>query len=225
MQYQNQINAQNLISAQASYVTSNSIRDNNQFYAVGGEVAAPIVSAANPYGGLCYGGAAGALSPIACSTHAATAASGSGRSGLGRPLVCADCRSAELGGLLVRRRAVRIPARGERPARNVQQRRPAASSRHRCSTSGARAISWLINAGVRLDSFTFIGSNTDTGAARDFWTNAFNPDNCVNNVSGAPGVRPAWALATRPYRARRDSTQRTGKIYRQTLPTRSGSRA
>ncbi len=45
---------------------------------------------------------------------------------------------------------------------------------------------WLFNLGVRLDSFTFNGSNTDYGAARNFWTNAFNIDNCVNNVSGQP---------------------------------------
>ena len=44
---------------------------------------------------------------------------------------------------------------------------------------------WLFNLGIRLDSFTFNGSNTDYGAARNMWTNAFNIDNCVNNVSGA----------------------------------------
>ena len=43
---------------------------------------------------------------------------------------------------------------------------------------------WLFNLGIRLDSFTFNGSNTNYGAARDMWTNAFNIDNCVNNVSG-----------------------------------------
>ncbi len=43
---------------------------------------------------------------------------------------------------------------------------------------------WLFNLGIRLDSFTFDGSNTNTGAARNLWTNAFNLDNCVNNVSG-----------------------------------------
>lgn len=36
------------------------------------------------------------------------------------------------------------------------------------------------NAGLRLDRYQFIGDNTDTGAARDFWFNAFNRDTCYN---------------------------------------------
>jgi len=36
------------------------------------------------------------------------------------------------------------------------------------------------NLGIRLDNYTFTGSNTDTGAARAFWFNAFNQDTCFN---------------------------------------------
>ena len=51
---------------------------------------------------------------------------------------------------------------------------------------------WLINAGIRLDSFGFVGLNTlapplgGSAQARAFWFNAYNLDNCVNNQSGAP---------------------------------------
>jgi hypothetical protein len=53
---------------------------------------------------------------------------------------------------------------------------------------------WLLNVGVRLDSFGFVGQNTVTpplggsAAARQFWFNAYNLDNCVNNATGAPYV-------------------------------------
>jgi hypothetical protein len=45
---------------------------------------------------------------------------------------------------------------------------------------------WLFNLGVRLDSFQFNGSNTDYGAARDFWFAAYNQDTCVNAQTGVP---------------------------------------
>ncbi len=193
LQYQNQINPQNLISAQASYVTSNSIRDNNQFYAVGGEVAAPIVSAADPLSGLCYAGTGGKLSPIACSTHATTTSSGAvvpGSGGLsfgqiaGAPsLTGFSCGTAPCEYLLAENGL-------HATYNNVIPRFFSASLLDEWRPSDR----WLINAGVRLDSFTFIGSNTDTGAARDFWTNAYNVDNCVNNVSGAPSSKAALGI-------------------------------
>ncbi|MBV8117135.1 MAG: TonB-dependent receptor, partial [Candidatus Eremiobacteraeota bacterium] len=37
-----------------------------------------------------------------------------------------------------------------------------------------------VNAGVRVDNYSFVGSNTNFGPARDFWFNAFNQDTCFN---------------------------------------------
>ncbi len=37
-----------------------------------------------------------------------------------------------------------------------------------------------VNVGVRVDNYSFVGSNTNTGAARNFWFNAFNQDTCFN---------------------------------------------
>jgi len=37
-----------------------------------------------------------------------------------------------------------------------------------------------LNAGFRVDNYSYVGANTDTGAARDFWFNAFNQDTCYD---------------------------------------------
>ncbi|MBV8155822.1 MAG: TonB-dependent receptor [Candidatus Eremiobacteraeota bacterium] len=39
---------------------------------------------------------------------------------------------------------------------------------------------WNVNAGVRVDNYSFVGPNTNTGAARAFWFNAFNQDTCYD---------------------------------------------
>ena len=62
IQFQDQINAQNLVSVSEDYTTANSVRDNNSFYFVG--AAAVVVNAAAPTSGYCYGPTGGA--PINC---------------------------------------------------------------------------------------------------------------------------------------------------------------
>jgi hypothetical protein len=42
---------------------------------------------------------------------------------------------------------------------------------------------WNVNAGIRVDNYSFVGPNTNTGAARDFWFNAFNQDTCFNTAT------------------------------------------
>lgn len=37
-----------------------------------------------------------------------------------------------------------------------------------------------VNAGVRVDNYSFVGSNTNTGAARNFWFDSFNQDTCFD---------------------------------------------
>ena len=190
--YQNQINAQNLVSAQASYVTANSIRDNNSFYAVSGEVAAPIVSAANPYDGICYGpqttgSSPGSFGPIPCSQHTILNAKGNpvrGGGGLSFGQIgngtAPDLHGFSCGGgpceYVLAENGLHATYNQVIPkffsASLTDEFRP--------------SDKWLFNLGVRLDSFTFQGSNTDTGNARNLWTNAFNQDNCINDISGAP---------------------------------------
>ncbi len=38
----------------------------------------------------------------------------------------------------------------------------------------------FFNAGIRVDNYAFVGANTVTGAARNFWFNAFNQDTCYD---------------------------------------------
>ncbi len=39
------------------------------------------------------------------------------------------------------------------------------------------------NFGLRVDNYSFVGSNTNTGPARDFWFNAFNQDTCYDTAT------------------------------------------
>ena len=187
--YQNQFNAQNLISAQASYVTANSIRDNNSFYAVSGEIAAPIVSSADPFGGLCYGGRTGnVLSPVPCTTpttinYKGQPTRGSGGLKFGQIGAAKNVNNLSCGGApceyLLAENGLHATFNQVIPkflsASLTDEFRP--------------SDKWLFNLGIRLDSFSFEGSNTDYGNARNFWTNAFNQDNCINNVSGVPTAK------------------------------------
>jgi len=181
--YQNQINAQNLISAQASYVTANSVRDNNtQMVNFTGAraFAAVAVNAADPYSGYCYD-PTGALVTCAKGQGAVWARWGN----LGSPNIfgpapalpgsCPDpnVKTTQCTYLLAENSLYAT-------YNQVVPRFFSASLTDEFRPSDK----WLLNLGVRLDSFTFIGSNTNSGAARDFFTNAFNIDNCINGITG-----------------------------------------
>ncbi len=88
---------------------------------------------------------------------------------------------------------------------------------------------WLINAGIRLDSYGFVGQNTldpplgGSAAARAFWFNAYNLDNCVNNrpVRFRTRIRVPGADVSR--RVRTPRTFRTSR--RRPIRSTSSSRA
>jgi hypothetical protein len=204
-QLQDQINAQNLISIQGSYVTANSVRDNNSFYAVGGVPAFEIVNAQDPIGGYCFGGtpSGAALAPVNCHTPYA-AASGSAPASYGYQRFGAAGSLPDVAGF-----SCAIPGQPQfgtactylqsenglhATFNNVVPKFVSASLTDEFRPSDK----WLFNLGIRLDSFTFDGSNTDYGPARDFWTNAFNLDNCVNDVSGVPFPKPGSPAAPCP---------------------------
>ncbi len=182
--FQDQINAQNLVSAQASYVTANSIRDNNtQMVNFTGarSFAAVAVNAADPYSGYCYNGSGSAGQLVTCAKGAgatwATWADLNGGTAPALPTSCPDpkTRTTQCTYLLAENSLYAT-------YNQVIPRFFSASLLDEWRPSDK----WLINAGARLDSFTFIGSNTDTGSARNFFTNAFNIDNCINSLTGVP---------------------------------------
>ena len=53
---------------------------------------------------------------------------------------------------------------------------------------------WLVNLGLRLDSFQFNGSDTNGGPARAFWYAAYNQDMCVNAQTAVPIDKSALGL-------------------------------
>ncbi len=191
-QIQDQVNAANLVSLQASYVTASSIRDNNQFYAAGALPAAEIVSAASPYSGYCYGTTpGGAFGAINCQTPYVAATSSTPaqlgyltfpgiRSGSAQNLAGLNCGGSTCEYLLAEN--------GLRATYNTIVPKFFSTSLTDEFRPNDR---WLFNLGIRLDSFTFQGSNTDYGNARNFWTNAYNLDNCVDKVTGIPYPNPA----------------------------------
>jgi hypothetical protein len=198
-EFQDQINEQNLLTLQGSYVSASTIRDNNtqmfnNFPAFGGPNrtnAAVVVNAADPYSGYCYGASGG--SPVTCNPGVGAAqtvtwdqlyepnASPSGGPGA-LPSSCVDPRVPG------KTACTYLMAENGLYAtyNNVQPKFGSASLTDQFRPNDKI----LLNLGVRLDSFTFDGLNGDIngngGVARQFWYNAYNRDTCVNTVTGVP---------------------------------------
>ena len=179
------------MSLQASYVTANSIRDNNSFYAAGS--LAVVVNAANPTSGYCYGPSGGA--PINCHGNEiglSTVQTGSA------PALPASCPNP---GASTSQCAYLVAENGLHATFNQVVPKFFSSS---LTDEFRPSDKWLFNLGVRLDSFTFDGSDTSTApystspAARTMWTNAFNLDNCVNDISGVPSPKTGSVTAACP---------------------------
>ncbi|HZY99206.1 MAG TPA: carboxypeptidase regulatory-like domain-containing protein, partial [Candidatus Baltobacteraceae bacterium] len=200
LQYQNQFNAQNLLSFEASYTTSSTVRDNNAFYGVGSG-AAVVVNAGDPLDGYCYVTAASSTSskgggvPVACTgpngnyqntVHWSTIQAGAAPA---LPSSCPDPHTS------VKTCTYLLAENGLNRTYNAVTPRFFSSS----VTDEVRpSDKWLINLGVRLDDFTYIGQDTATGLltgegpqAREFWTNSYNLNTCFDKITGAPYQRIA----------------------------------
>lgn len=188
-EFQDQINEQNLVSLQGNYTTASIVRDNNGFYnyATSGNQAV-VVNAASPYSGYCYSQAGGA--PVDC--HHNTISLGGPIYGNGLPALTGTCA---------------IPGH---PADGTTCSYMLAENGLNGTYSGTTpnfygwsltdqyrpTDKWLFNLGIRLDAFNFAGQNTSapplggSAAARAFWFNAYNLDNCISNTTGAPYTNP-----------------------------------
>ena len=182
LRYQNQINAQNLVSVQASYVTANSIRDNNQLLRGRGEVSRtdrelPRSVRAGIATARTGGRRTGALPQEALTTLGHDPDPGAGGTSLGH-----RAQSEAL-----RVDAVRVPACRERLARDVQ---PGHSevllgvADRRISADRPVAVqpgrpSRQLHV-PRLEHQLPVRRATSG-------RNAYNLDNCVNNISGKTG--------------------------------------
>ncbi|MGB8907403.1 MAG: TonB-dependent receptor [Candidatus Cybelea sp.] len=191
LEFQDQLNEQNLLSVSGSYTTARTIRDNNGFYNLGGEGNfANVVNAADPYSGYCFSPASSGASAVNCNGSKIPLAPGYSVAPVGsscpipgKPAAGSACT------YMISENGLNGTYSGTIPnfygAAITDQYRP--------------TDKWLINAGLRLDSFGFVGQNTlvpplgGSAEARQFWFNAYNLDNCVNNATGAPFPNPAPA--------------------------------
>ncbi|HXO18003.1 MAG TPA: TonB-dependent receptor, partial [Candidatus Dormibacteraeota bacterium] len=197
LEFQDQLNEQNLLSIAGSYTTSRVVRDNNGFYTVGGNTAV-VVNSADPYSGYCYTGAGGKTSTVV-NCHQNTVGLGPGYGGNGTP-TNPGLASVAGGNCSIPGR----PQDGSACSYMVAENGLAGTYSGTIPNFYGASITdqyrptdkWLLNVGVRLDSFGFVGQNTlvpplgGSAAARQFWFNAYNLDNCVNNATGAPEANP-----------------------------------
>ncbi|MGA8533486.1 MAG: TonB-dependent receptor [Candidatus Tumulicola sp.] len=181
-----QINPQNLLQVEGSYTTASGARIyNEQMFAYGrfyGNEFAQLVDADNIYGGTCYRIKTGSkgnqyTEPTTCSdgggngvTYGKTLPSYLGLNGSGQ----ADVSGLRCGNGPC---AYYVAENGNYGFDNTVTPVFAGYS----VTDEWRPNDKLnINAGVRVDNYSFVGPNTDTGAARAFWFDAFNQDTCFD---------------------------------------------
>jgi hypothetical protein len=198
LDFSDQLNEQNLLSFQGNYTTAGIVRDNNHYFDVPSETAAPIVSSSNPYNGYCYGTTpSGAFGTVDCYTTQWNGTPGNyggltfGDIGTAPSLAGKSCGGSPCQYLLAEN-----GLNGEYSATTPNFYSSSLTDEYRPSDK------WLINAGVRLDNFGFAGQDTlvpPLGGggveARAFWFNAYNLDNCVLTKTGVPFPRSSPGAA------------------------------
>ena len=193
-QFSDQLNEQNLLSASASYVTAGVVRDNNHYFDVPGETAAPIVSSANPYSGYCYGTTpTGKFGAVNCYTTQWTGAAGN-YGGLTFPQISTgsvpSLTGLSCGGSPCEYLLAENGLNGEYSGTTPNFYAASLTDQYRPSDK------WLVDLGIRLDNFGYAGQNTlvpplgGSAEARAFWFSAYNLDNCLNTKTGIPYPRP-----------------------------------
>jgi hypothetical protein len=177
--FSDQLDAHNLLQIQGSYTTATTLRDNNyQMYNSNPlpddeSTLAVLVDSSHPFNGLCY--TLGSATPTTCNYSGpatfVTLGQLAGEAGA-LPILPA---SGTCGGGPC---AYYVMNDGKFATYNTVKPKFTSAS----ITDSIRPNDRLtIDAGLRLDVFQFEGDDTNTGAARTFWYNAFNLDNCVDS--------------------------------------------
>ncbi len=182
--FTDQLNSQNLLQAEGSYTTATGARIyNEQMFAYGrfyGNDFAQLVNPNDIYGGTCYRIKRGGNSTFATTCYDGGGSGVSfganrlpsylGLNGSGQPDVSGlRCGNGPC--------AYYVAENGDYGLNNTVTPHFAGYS----ITDEWRPNDKLtVNAGVRVDNYSFVGSNTDTGAARNFWFDAFNQDTCFD---------------------------------------------
>ncbi len=179
-----QLNAQNLLQLQGSYTTASALRDNNTGYlnAFGGarNNFAYLVDSANPTDGLCY--AAGGGAPISCVDPTAATASLTDAQKGAIPAATGTCGGGPCEYL--------ITGNGQYATYNTVKPIFYAAS----LTDDFHPTSKIaINGGLRMDIFQYQGGSTAGTAARTFFYNAYNLDNCLDANQNLVAKEPTAA--------------------------------
>ena len=154
IQFQDQINAQNLVSLSEDYTTANSVRDNNSFYAVG--PAAVVVNAAAPDERVLLRSDRRRADQLPTATSPRSVRSSPASSGTTGGVRCR--RRVRIRHVATTQCAYMLAENGNHATYNQVVPQFWASS---LTDEFRPTDKWLFNLGIRLDSFTFNGSNTN----------------------------------------------------------------
>ena len=188
LSYANQLDSHNLLNVEGSYTTANGARIyNEQMFAYGryyGNAFAELVNAKDPMSGTCY-----RIQANGTATFATTCYDGGGSGvsyGSGRLPSFVGLNgggsTGNVGGLQCGNGPCAYFA-AENGAYGLNNTVKPAFSGYSITDQWRPNDKLNVNAGVRVDNYSFVGPNTDTGAARDFWFKAFNQDTCYNTTT------------------------------------------
>ena len=185
LSYTDQLSPQHLLEAEASYTTSTGARTyNEQMFAFGysyGNAFAVLVNRNNPFSGTCYNLNGGSPVATTCSDGQASGVTyGSTPTSLPTFLKLSNpTKHDSIAGLTC----------GSGPCAYYVVENGAYGLNNTVTpyfTGYSITDQWrpsdklFFNLGLRVDNYSYVGANTLTGPARNFWFDAFNQDTCFN---------------------------------------------
>ncbi|MGC1380335.1 MAG: TonB-dependent receptor [Candidatus Baltobacteraceae bacterium] len=184
-----QLNPQNLLEAEASYTTSTGARIyNEQMFQYGlayGNAFAVLVNRNDPLSGTCYHYFLGNGDPHATPTTCADGQGGGVAYGLlpsFLKLTNPQGSRSDVGGLTCGNGPCAYYV-VENGAYGLNNTVTPYFSGYSITDQWRPNDRLFVNAGIRVDNYSYVGANTQTGPARDFWFNAFNQDTCYDTAT------------------------------------------
>lgn len=186
--FSDQIGSKNLLQFQGSYITSNSLRDNNtQSYNTGAPLAV-LVDSNNPTNGICY---ASDGTPTSCtrgeaniSVHQAYQVANGKMPATPITPATGTCGTGPCEYFVV--------GNGQRATYNTVTPKFYSAS----LTDQFRPIDKLsIDAGIRLDDYQFIGTDTTATPARTLYFNLYNRNYCVDSTTHSAVRKASFGAA------------------------------
>jgi hypothetical protein len=186
--FTDQLSPQDLIEAEGSYTTATGARIYNEQMFGYADSFAVLVNRNNPNSGTCYA----VVGPSSAYTAAPTTCSDGGASGVvyGKTLPTFASLSGIYNGTPPPSVAGLTCGGGpcayyvvENGAYGLNNTVTPYFSGYSLNDEWRPNDRLFINAGVRVDNYSFVGANTVTGPARAFWFDAFNQDTCYDTAT------------------------------------------